>query len=81
MAHNTGRMANILVKVNLCNFPEGKMTALWVTPLKYSNDPEFMQNIISDYSARGRGNKIINASHHNRKNVYHTHTHNQGSAG
>lgn len=62
-------------KVNLCNFPGGRMTAPWVMLFKYSNDPEYMQSIISDYSARGRGNKLINVSHHNRKHVYHTFTH------
>lgn len=61
-------------KVNLCNFPVGKMTSPWVILYKYSNDPEYMQSIISDYSARGRGNKLINASHHNRVDVYHTST-------
>lgn len=51
------------------------MTAPWVMLFKYSNEPKYMQTIISDYSARGRGNKLINISHHNRKHVYHTYTH------
>lgn len=41
---------------------------------KYSNYSEYMQSIISDYRARGRGNKLINVPHHNRKHVYHTYT-------
>lgn len=50
------------------------MTAPWVMLFKYSYDSEYMQSIISDYSARGGGNKLINVSHHNRIDVYHTYT-------
>lgn len=58
------------------------MTAPWVMLFKYSNDPEYLQSIISDYSARGRGNKLIKLSQHNRKHVQHTqHTRKRGLEG
>lgn len=67
-------------KVKLCNFPGGGMIAPWVMLFKYSNDPEYMQSIISDYSARGRGNKLITYLI-TTESMFTTHTHKQGLEG
>lgn len=56
------------------------MIAPWVLLFKHSNDPEYMQSIISDYSARGRGNNLITYLI-TTESMLATHTHKQGLEG